>query len=157
MQWRKLPSKQRWRCRLLQTARAIALAHEELARHSGAAAVLSVVMTAGGNCSGVILLERDRGDAFDDQTIELLEAVAALVGPALLTKSETDKLITGRAVRSAGSGLRALFGPRRPAVKIAAVAICATAAYLALAEGDFPDFRQGRGGGRRATRGRCAV
>ena len=94
-------------------------------------------MTAGGNCSGVILLERDRGDAFDDQTIELLEAVAALVGPALLTKSETDKLITGRAVRSAGSGLRALFGPRRPAVKIAAVAICATAAYLALAEGDF--------------------
>ena len=120
-----------------KTARAIALAHEELARHSGAAAVLSVVMTAGGNCSGVILLERDRGDAFDDQTIELLEAVAALVGPALLTKSETDKLITGRAVRSAGSGLRALFGPRRPAVKIAAVAICATAAYLALAEGDF--------------------
>jgi hypothetical protein len=44
-----------------KTARAIALAHEELARHSGAAAVLSVVMTAGGNCSGVILLERDRG------------------------------------------------------------------------------------------------
>jgi multidrug efflux pump subunit AcrA (membrane-fusion protein) len=120
-----------------KTERRIALAHEELAKRMGATAIVSVPMTTGTTCTGVILLERDRGDVFDDKTIELLEAVAALVGPQLSTKSETDKLITGRSVQAARSGLKALLGPRRPALKIGAIAISAIIAYLALAQGDF--------------------
>src|SRR5258708_606966 len=105
-----------------KTRRRIALAHEELAKRLGASAVASVLMTNGERCIGVILLERDRGDAFDDNTLELLEAVAALVGPSLDTKSETNKLITGRAIYAVSSASKALFGPGRPTFKIAAIA-----------------------------------
>lgn len=120
-----------------RTERRIALAHEDLAKRTGARALASVVMTQGNQCIGVVLLERDRGDAFDNQTIELLEAVAALVGPELHTKSEADRLITGRAVHAVSSGVEALFGPRHPALKIAAVAVAAIVAYLAFAQADF--------------------
>jgi multidrug efflux pump subunit AcrA (membrane-fusion protein) len=120
-----------------KTERRIALTHEDFAKQVGASAVASIVMTNGVKCIGVILLERDRGDAFDDNTIELLEGVAALVGPGLETKSESNKLITGRAVHAAGSTLRTLIGPGRPAFKLAAIAIAAVLVYLIFAEGDF--------------------
>jgi multidrug resistance efflux pump len=48
-----------------------------------------------------------------------------------------DKLIAGRLVRSARAGISALFGPRRPAIKIAAIAAAAAIGYLAFAQGDF--------------------
>lgn len=117
--------------------RRIALAHEDLAKRLGGSAVLSVLMTNGIRPVGVILLERDRDKAFDDATIETLEAVAALVGPGLETKSETNKLIAGRAVTAIGSGARALFGPGRPAIKIAAVAVLALLGTMAFAQGEF--------------------
>jgi multidrug resistance efflux pump len=120
-----------------KSARCIALAHEELVKYVSATAIASAVMTNGTKCVGVILLERDRGEAFDDRTIELLEAVAALVGPELATKIQLDKLIAGRLVLTASSGIRELFGPRRPALKIAAIAAAAIIAYLGVAQGDF--------------------
>jgi multidrug efflux pump subunit AcrA (membrane-fusion protein) len=120
-----------------KTQRRIALAHEDLAKRLGASAIASVLMTNGVRCIGVILLERDRGDAFDDNTLDLLEAVAALVGPALDTKSETNKLISGRAIHAASAKWKALFGPGRPAFKIAAIVLASVLAYFAFAQGDF--------------------
>jgi multidrug efflux pump subunit AcrA (membrane-fusion protein) len=119
------------------TQRRIALAHEDLAKRLGGAAITSVLMSNGTECIGVILLERDRDNGFDDTTIGLLEAVAALVGPGLQTKSEANKLVTGRAINSVRSGAKALFGAGRPALKIAAVGIVAVIGYLAVAQGEF--------------------
>ncbi|HEX5233352.1 MAG TPA: HlyD family efflux transporter periplasmic adaptor subunit, partial [Bradyrhizobium sp.] len=120
-----------------KTERRIALAHDDLGKRLGGSAVVSVLMTNGARCIGVILLERDRGTAFDDTTIEVLEAVAALVGPGLETKSEANKLVSGRAIQSARSGLKALFGPGRPTFKIAAILVAAVIGYLAFAQGEF--------------------
>jgi multidrug efflux pump subunit AcrA (membrane-fusion protein) len=120
-----------------RTGRRIALAHEDLAKRQGAAAIASVLMTNGTECIGVILLERDRGEPFDDVTLDLLEAVAALVGPGLETKSEANRLVAGRAADWVQSGAKALFGPGRPSFKIAAAAIAALIGYLALAQGEF--------------------
>lgn len=119
------------------TQRRIALAHEDLARQLGGSAVVSVLMTNGIKSVGVILLERDRSKPFDDTTIETLEAVAALVGPGLETKSETNRLVAGRAVAAIESGSRALFGRGRPAVKLAAIAVVAILGYMAFAKGEF--------------------
>lgn len=119
------------------TERRIALAHEDLARRLGGAAVVSVLMTNGVRPVGVILLERDRSKAFDDATIETLEAVAALVGPGLETKSETNRLIAGRAVTAIGSGTRAVFGPGKPAAKLAALLAVAVLGTMAFAKGEF--------------------
>ncbi|MEI9924468.1 MAG: HlyD family efflux transporter periplasmic adaptor subunit [Bradyrhizobium sp.] len=120
-----------------RTERRITLAHEYLAKRLGGASVASVLMTTGARCIGVILLERDRSNPFDDTAIEILEAVAALVGPGLETKSETNKLIAGRAITGAKAGLQALFGKGRPTVKLAALAIVAALGYLAFAQGEF--------------------
>ena len=120
-----------------KTERRIALAHEDLAKRVGGAAIASVLMTNGVHCTGVILLERDRSNPFDDRAIEVLEAVAALVGPGLDIKAEANRLVAGRAISSAKSGLAALFGPGRPAIKIAAVAAIALLGYLAFAQGEF--------------------
>jgi multidrug efflux pump subunit AcrA (membrane-fusion protein) len=120
-----------------KTERRIALAHEDLAKRLGGAAVASVLMTNGVHCTGVILLERDHSNPFDDTAIEVLEAVAALVGPGLDIKAETNRLIAGRAISSAKSGFKALFGPGRPTIKIATVAAAAVLGYLALAQGEF--------------------
>ena len=120
-----------------RTERRIALAHEDLAKRLGGAAVASVLMTNGINCTGVILLERERSNPFDDTAIEVLEAVAALVGPGLDIKAETNRLVAGRAISSARSSFEALFGPGRPAIKIAAMAAVAVLGYLAFAQGEF--------------------
>ncbi|MCK1368259.1 HlyD family efflux transporter periplasmic adaptor subunit [Bradyrhizobium sp. 62] len=119
------------------TERRIALAHEDLAKRLGGSAVVSVLMTNGLRSAGVILLERDRSKAFDDATIETLEAVAALVGPGLETKSETNKFIAGRAVTAIESSARALLGPGRPAIKLGAIAILALLGTMAFAKGEF--------------------
>lgn len=119
------------------TERRIALAHEDLAKRLGGSAVASVLMTNGIRPVGVILLERDRSKAFDDTTIDTLEAVAALVAPGLETKSETNKLFAGRAVTAIGSSARALFGPGRPAIKLATFAILGLLGTMAFAKGEF--------------------
>jgi multidrug efflux pump subunit AcrA (membrane-fusion protein) len=120
-----------------KTQRRIALAHEDLAKRLGATTIASVVMTNGERCIGVILLERDRGVAFDDATLQPVEAVAALVGPGLEIKSEANRLVAGRAISAARSGLRALFGPGRPTFKLTAIAIAVLVGYLAVARGEF--------------------
>lgn len=119
------------------TERRIALAHEDLAKRLGGSAVVSVLMTNGLRSAGVILLERDRSKAFDDATIETLEAVAALVGPGLETKAETNKFIAGRAVTAIESSTRALLGPGRPAIKLGTIAILALLGTMAFAKGEF--------------------
>ena len=120
-----------------KTDRRIALAHDDLVKRLGGASVASVLMTNGARCIGVILLERNRSNAFDDTTIEVLEAAAALVGPGLEIKSETNKLIAGRAISSLKSGSKALFGPGRPTFKLAAAAIVIILGCMALAQGEF--------------------
>jgi multidrug efflux pump subunit AcrA (membrane-fusion protein) len=117
--------------------RRIALAHGELGRESGANSVASVVMASAGRPVGVITLERDSVDAFDGRTVQLLEAVAVLLGPLLEMKADTQRLIAGKVVDKTKSGLQALFGPRHPAVKLAAVAAVVVLAFVCLVPGDF--------------------
>jgi multidrug efflux pump subunit AcrA (membrane-fusion protein) len=117
--------------------RRIALAHRDLARQSGANSVASVVMASAGRPVGVITLERDSVDAFDGRTVQLLEAVAVLLGPLLEMKADTQRLIAGKLADKTSSGLKALFGPRRPAVKLAAAAAVAALAFVALVPGEF--------------------
>jgi multidrug resistance efflux pump len=113
------------------------IAHESLAKQGGASAIASVPISNAAECIGVILLERDRKDAFDDVEIELVEAVAALIGPGLAAKLENNKLISGRAVQRVKSTFQALFGSGKPTLKIATVAFVLCLGYLAFAKGDF--------------------
>ena len=117
--------------------RRITLAHRDLARMSNAVSVASVVMASAGRQVGVITLERDTAEAFDARTVRLLEAVAVLLGPLIEMKADTQRLLAGKLVDNTQSGLRALFGPRRPALKLAAVAVVILAIFVTFASSQF--------------------
>ena len=116
------------------TERAVTMAHRALAEVIRApdAAVMSVVLAdSQGRLFGALTFERHAGTAFDKETLQLAEAIAALLGPIVHLQMRANRPIAGRVVDSAGEGLTALLGAGRPALKLAA--ICTVALVLALA------------------------
>jgi multidrug resistance efflux pump len=122
---------------IASTGRRIAVAHRGLAEGAGGRAVVaSVVVASRGRSIGVITLERYRDQPFDDREIALCETIALLVGPVIDLQHDNGRLISGRAVHMIGDGTRALFGPRHPALKLAAAAIVAVMGILAVVRGE---------------------
>jgi multidrug resistance efflux pump len=115
--------------------RRIAVAHKALARQAGGGAILSVVLPSRGQSIGVITLERHRDQPFDRDTVSLCETAAALIGPMIDLQNDASRLIAGRAVDVAGSGIKALVGPRHQAAKLVAAGILCLALFFALATG----------------------
>jgi hypothetical protein len=117
------------------TERRISAAHRSLATVAGARAALSVVMIAQNVPVGVVLLERHReGAVFTPDETLLAETVGALIGPILKEKRGSDRWLGGRILDASDDGLRALFGPRRPTLKLAAASVVLAAGALAVAE-----------------------
>jgi multidrug resistance efflux pump len=122
---------------IASTGRRIAVAHRGLVEGAGGRAVVaSVVVASRGRSIGVITLERYRDQPFDDREIALCETIALLVGPMIDLQHDNGRLISGRAVQTIGDGTRALFGPRHPALKLAAAAIVAVVGILAVVRGE---------------------
>lgn len=122
---------------LPETERRITLALAELGRLSGASSLAAVPLTSGARTIGVLLFEREGGEPFDAPALRLLEAIGHALGPVIAAKAEGEKLLAGRLVTMAGDALRAVFGPRRPVLKLALAAALALAGWLALATGEF--------------------
>lgn len=66
-------------------------AHEELAAAHRAGAVLTIPLRQDGEPFGAIVLERAAGEGFEPATVELLDAVAAVIGPVLAEKREIGR------------------------------------------------------------------
>jgi RND family efflux transporter MFP subunit len=96
-----------------------------------------VPLTSGARTIGVLTFEREGDKAFDASTLRMLEAVGHALGPVVAAKAEQERLVTGRIVTATGDALRAVFGPRRPALKLALVAAIAAVGWLAVATGEF--------------------
>jgi GAF domain-containing protein len=115
----------------------IIVAQRDLALRSGADSILTVPLVSGGRPIGAITLERDRGPLFSTENLHLLEVVGELVGPALHVRLAEERFISGKAVDKLLSWREQLFGPRRPGVKMAAIAAMLVVVFLVFAEGDF--------------------
>ncbi len=119
------------------TARRIALAQADLARHAGALAVASVPLASAGRPVGVLTLEREAGPGFTDDELAQVTAVAVALGPLVEARGRAQRLVAGSLVDGSLAGVRALVGPRRPGLKLLAVAVAGAAVWLALATGEF--------------------
>jgi hypothetical protein len=119
------------------TASRIAIAHADLMKSWRATSVASIIMRPRGETIGVLTLERMSDRPFDAASIEVLELVGSLAGPVLQLKAETRKLLAGRVADIARDAVRALFGPKHPAAKLAATAAVIAICVLALWPGDF--------------------
>jgi multidrug efflux pump subunit AcrA (membrane-fusion protein) len=121
------------------TERTVAMAHAALTEvvRVRSLSVMSIPLATGkGEPVGAITLERHGEQPFDSQTLQLAEAIAALVGPVIALQLRTNRLLAGRAVDRLGDGFAALFGPRRPALKLAVASILALAVFLIFARGE---------------------
>lgn len=114
-----------------------AIAHAELAREFHDVAVISVPLVEDGHASGVLTLERSRGEPFDAEALELCKTVGMLLGPILALKQENERGPLRRLSEAIGAGARALFGPRHPGVKLIAATAAALALFLGFATGVY--------------------
>ena len=117
--------------------RVIALAHAGLARMSGAGAVCSVELRSADTAVAVLTAEHDIGTAFDERAVSMLAAAADLLAPTFEIKLRAHRLLAGRLADRAQDGIAALFGPRRPAVKLLTGLALAALAILFCWHGSF--------------------
>jgi multidrug efflux pump subunit AcrA (membrane-fusion protein) len=117
--------------------RRIAIAHRQLVQASeGRCAVMSVVIAGRGRPLGVITLERHRDAPFDAEAVNLAEVVATLLGPLVALQRDADRWVAGRALDATLDGARALVGPRRPGLKLAAIGVAALLALMGFVRGE---------------------
>lgn len=112
-------------------------AHGDLARLDSSGTICSIPLSGNGRILGAITLERPGDLPFDPWTIELLEAVAAVVGPLLEVKRRDDRWLIVKAADALTRELGHLIGPRHMARKLSLVALAAVVAFFMYAQGDY--------------------
>ena len=119
--------------------RAVTIAHRALAESAkapGASAMSVVLAGSRGELIGALTFERHRAEPFTDETLQLAEAIAALLGPQVGLQLRANRFVAGRIIDRFGDGYEALFGPRRPGLKLGAVGVIALALALIFAKGE---------------------
>jgi hypothetical protein len=112
-------------------------AHEALSKGHGAGFVLTVPMFVNDRFVGAAAFERAAADPFDQSTIDVAEAVASILGPALLDKRLNDRLLITKCFDSAVEQVRRLLGVGHIGRKLVAIAAIATVALFYLVTGEY--------------------
>ena len=115
----------------------VSRAHEDLARAHNNGGVLTVPLQFNHKPIGAITLQRARGQSFDEATVDLCDAVAAVVGPVLEEKRRNDRIVLIKVWESIINQLRRLLGPRYFGRKLATVAFVSLLAYFSVATGEY--------------------
>lgn len=111
--------------------------HAALARMGGAGAVMTVPLFVRESWFGGLTVELPEGRAVDAPMQELLETVAALVGPVLLEKRLNDRPIVAKAAEACGEQGRRLLGARYYGRKVALLGLVALAAFFTFAVKEY--------------------
>ncbi|MHC4482436.1 MAG: efflux RND transporter periplasmic adaptor subunit [Planctomycetota bacterium] len=120
-----------------QEAVYISRAAGELSKHYGALVVLSLPLRRDGEARAVLTLERPTDRPFSLEEIETVRLTCELCTPRLLNLYEHDRWIGARVAANVRSAMAWLVGPKHTWAKIAAILICAAAAFLIFAKGQF--------------------
>jgi multidrug efflux pump subunit AcrA (membrane-fusion protein) len=112
-------------------------AHEALATAQSAGFVLTIPIFVRDQFIGAVTFERASDRPFDQTTIDLAEAVSAVVGPALLDKQEVDKPLPAKLARSVADLAIATCGPGSWRYKIALASCVAALVFGLFARGTY--------------------
>lgn len=115
----------------------VTLAHEELVRLHRADCVLTVPIQHEGRIIGALTLERGGPGGFAEETVELVDAIATVVGPVLEEKRRNDRMLAVKAVEVAGHQLGRLLGPTHFGRKLATILFAGAVWYFATATAIF--------------------
>jgi len=120
------------------TERGVSMAHRALAESAkvqGASAMSVVLADGRGKLIGALTFERHRSEPFTSESLQLAEAIAALLGPQVGLLLQANRFVAGRMIDRLGDGYTALLGPRRPVLKLGAIASVALVLTLIFAQG----------------------
>ncbi|GGO80200.1 hypothetical protein GCM10011348_16380 [Marinobacterium nitratireducens] len=104
-------------------------AQAELSAASGNVRLLTVPLLAREQPVGALVFERPANRPFDQDSIDILAACAALLGPVLEEKRQNDRWLAVKAVEALRRQLQHLFGPRHTLKKLL---VGGSLAFLAL-------------------------
>ena len=111
--------------------------HEDLAKQHGSGTILTIPLGNRGEFFGGLTLERPAEKVFDQQTIELCEAVATVVGPILEAKRLEERWLIFKAVDSLKRQIERLFGPEYWIRKMVAAAIVILIVFFSFFKVDY--------------------
>ncbi|NVK40248.1 MAG: HlyD family efflux transporter periplasmic adaptor subunit [Oceanospirillaceae bacterium] len=104
-------------------------AHAELSAGFGNVRLLTVPLLAREKPVGALVFERPANRPFDQDSIDIVAACAALLGPVLTEKQQNDRWLLVKALDALRRQLRHLFGPRHTLKKLL---VGATLGFFAL-------------------------
>ena len=111
--------------------------HAELAQATGAGGIATFPLLHEGRQVGALTLERAQGARFDAPTVELVRALASMLGPLLELQRARHESLPAHAARKAVAFRTRLIGPGHGGLKIGFALAVAAALYLALADGTY--------------------
>ena len=124
------PASEQWEYRVTR-------AHQELATSHRSSAVMTLPLQCNDRIIGAITLERQSGMVFSEATVELCDAVAAIVGPVLEEKRRNDRPVIVKLFETIGVQLKRLLGPRYFGRKLATLAVIAIVAFFSFARDQY--------------------
>ncbi len=124
-----------WPARDGQEMRAVA--HAALATGLKDVAVCSVPLLEDGHPIGVLTVERNSGDPFDDDTVELCKLAGSMLGPILSLKRDNERGTLQRMREGLHDWALMLFGPRHPGVKLLAALAVLLGVVFSTATGTY--------------------
>jgi hypothetical protein len=115
----------------------VTFAHAELGQLSGASGIVTLPLMHSGRQVGAITLERAPGFRFDAPAVELLEGLAAMLGPLVDLRLVQQRSLPTHAADSARQVRDRLLGPRHGAFKFGVLALSALFAFLVFGTGSY--------------------
>lgn len=105
-------------------------AHEALSHQHAQLMLCTVPLMGASKPIGAVLLERPADQAFDDDTVQLCQSVAALIGPVFELQQRDDRWVFTKLFDAGLRCLRDLIGPHHVALKVATAAVAGLSALL---------------------------
>ena len=115
----------------------VTMAHKELVRAHKADHVLTVPIQHEGQIIGALTLEKSGDAGFDDDEVELVDAIATVVGPVIEEKRRNDRMLIVKIAEVIGNQLRRLLGPSHFGRKLATLIFLGLVWYFATATSQF--------------------
>lgn len=111
--------------------------HARLARQSGAGVIVTVPLFVRDSWFGGLTAEWPAGREADAGLVDLLETVAAVVGPVLLEKRLNDRPVLYKLAEALGEQGRRLLGAEYYGRKLAAVIVLTLVAFFSFATKEY--------------------
>lgn len=116
---------------------AVTFSHAELAQMSGAGGIATLPLVHEGRQIGALTLERAPGFRFDTPAVELLEGLAAMLGPLVGLKRAEQRSLPAHTAAAAKGFWGKLVGPGHAGFKFLALLVAAAALFFTFATGSF--------------------